>query len=102
MNVMTNISSVRARREAALRQANIAAGFPNLVDGQRLAATQTLDVIDPATGEILATVPDVDRRDLDAAVAAAAKAFSELEPDALGCAQGCGWPCDRGPWRACG
>jgi acyl-CoA reductase-like NAD-dependent aldehyde dehydrogenase len=75
MNIMTNTSSVRARREAALRQANIAAGFHNLVDGQRLAATQTLDVIDPATGEILAKVPDVDRRDLDAAVEAAARAF---------------------------
>jgi acyl-CoA reductase-like NAD-dependent aldehyde dehydrogenase len=58
-----------------VRQANIAAGFHILVDGQRLAATQTLDVIDPATGEILAKVPDVDRRDLDAAVAAAAKTF---------------------------
>jgi acyl-CoA reductase-like NAD-dependent aldehyde dehydrogenase len=46
-----------------VRQANIAAGFHILVDGQRLAATQTLDVIDPATGEILAKVPDVDRRD---------------------------------------
>lgn len=37
MNVMTNTSSDRARREAALQRANIAAGFYNLVDGQRLA-----------------------------------------------------------------
>ena len=73
MNVTTDTSSVLARREDALRQANIAPGFHNLVDGQRLAAKQTLDVIDPATGEILAKVPDVERRDLDAAVEAAAK-----------------------------
>jgi hypothetical protein len=65
MNVMTNNSSVRARREAALQRANIATGFHNLVNGQRLAAAQTLDVIDPATGEVLAKVPDVDRSDLD-------------------------------------
>jgi hypothetical protein len=75
MNVTTNTSSVRVRREAALRQANIAAGFHNLVDGQRLAATEKLDVIDPATGEILAKVPDVERSDLDAAVEAAARAL---------------------------
>ena len=44
---MTNTSSVRARREAALQQADITAGFYNLLDGQRLAAAQTLDVTDP-------------------------------------------------------
>jgi hypothetical protein len=75
MNVMTNSSSVRARREAALQRANIGAGFYNLVDGQRLAAAQTLDVIDPSTGAVLAQAPDVDRGDLDAAVDAAARAF---------------------------
>jgi hypothetical protein len=65
MNVMSNTSSDRARREAALQRANIAAGFYNLVDGQRLAAAQMLDVIDPATGAVLAQVPDVDRSGLD-------------------------------------
>jgi hypothetical protein len=68
MNVMTNNSSVRARREAALQRADIGAGFHNLVGGQRLAAAQTMDVIDPATGEVLAKVPDVDRSDLDASL----------------------------------
>ena len=58
-----------------MRQANIAAGFHILVDGQRLAAIQTLDVIDPATGDILAKVPDVDRRDLDAAVGTQPRLF---------------------------
>jgi acyl-CoA reductase-like NAD-dependent aldehyde dehydrogenase len=75
MNVMPNTSSDRGRREAALQRANITAGFYNLVDGKRLAAAQTLDVIDPANGAILARVPDVDRSDLDAAVDAAARAF---------------------------
>ena len=72
---MTTTSSVQARREAALQRANIGAGFYNTVDGQRLAAAQTLDVIDPGTGAFLAKVPDVDRSDLDAAVDAAARAF---------------------------
>ncbi len=72
---MNNTSSDRARREAALQRANIGAGFYNLVDGQRLATAQTLDVIDPGTGAFLAKVPDVDRSDLDAAVDAAARAF---------------------------
>ena len=75
MNVMANTSSDRARREAALQRADIGAGFYNLVDGQRLATAQTLDVIDPGTGAFLAKVPDVDRSDLDTAVDAAARAF---------------------------
>jgi acyl-CoA reductase-like NAD-dependent aldehyde dehydrogenase len=73
--MMTNISSLQARREAALQRADIGAGFYNLVDGQRLATGQTLDVIDPGTGAFLAKVPDVERSDLDAAVDAAARAF---------------------------
>src|SRR5260370_37889692 len=72
---MTNTSSAQARREAALQRADIGAGFYKLVDGQRLATAQTLDVIDPGTGAFLAKVPDVDRSDLDAAVDAAATAF---------------------------
>jgi acyl-CoA reductase-like NAD-dependent aldehyde dehydrogenase len=75
MNVMTNASSAHARREAALQRANTGAGFYNIVDGQRLAAAQTLDVIDPSTGAVLAQAPYVDRSDLDTAADAAARAF---------------------------
>ena len=48
------------RRKAALQRANIAAGFYNIVDGQRLATAQTLNVIDPGTAAFLAKVPDVE------------------------------------------
>ena len=72
---MTKTSSDRAHREAALQRVDIGAGFYNIVDGRRLAAAQTLDVIDPGTGAFLAKVPDIDRSDLDAAVDAAARAF---------------------------
>ncbi len=53
------------------------------IDGRAVAphADRTLDVIDPATQERLATVPDGDAADVDAAVAAARRAF------------------DGGPWR---
>ena len=43
-------------------------------------STPTIDVIDPATGELLARVPDAGREDVNRAVAAARAAF------------------DRGPW----
>lgn len=52
--------------------------WPNVIDGQSQdsAATHHLDVINPATGERIATVAVSDRDDVDAAVAAARTAFS--------------------------
>lgn len=49
----------------------------NLVDGQSVPARdgRTLDVIDPSTGETFATIPRSGVADVDAAVAAARRAF---------------------------
>jgi betaine-aldehyde dehydrogenase len=53
------------------------------IDGRFTEATsaRTLDVIDPATQQVIAQVPDADAADVSAAVAAARRAF------------------DAGPWR---
>ena len=49
----------------------------NLIDGQHVAAASglTLDVTDPADGAPFTTLPRSDKRDIDAAVAAARAAF---------------------------
>ena len=49
----------------------------NLIDGEHVAAAGglTLDVIDPADGQPFTTLPRSDKRDVDAAVAAARAAF---------------------------
>ncbi len=46
-----------------------------LIDGKLVAGAQTLDVINPATGAVFATAPRADRAQLEAAVAAAKRAF---------------------------
>src|SRR5882757_2739270 len=50
-----------------------------IVGGQALDAAdgQTFDVVDPADGNVIATVPQGGREDVDRAVAAAQKAFEE-------------------------
>src|SRR5215471_3592760 len=40
-------------------------------------STATIDVIDPATTDVIATVPDADAQDVDRAVQAARRAFDE-------------------------
>jgi len=49
----------------------------HFIDGQYVdaASGQSFDKIDPATGQVVAQVPDGDGRDVDAAVAAAVRAF---------------------------
>ena len=49
------------------------------IDGQFVASHSdaSIDVNDPATGELLACVPDANHADVDAAVAAARRAFDE-------------------------
>jgi aminomuconate-semialdehyde/2-hydroxymuconate-6-semialdehyde dehydrogenase len=49
----------------------------NFIDGQHAdaASGQTFDKIDPATGAVIAQVPDSDARDVERAVQAAARAF---------------------------
>lgn len=47
----------------------------HLIDGRIVASARRFDVIDPATGCAFATCPDADAEQLDAAVAAARRAF---------------------------
>jgi Aldehyde dehydrogenase family len=68
--------SVSALRESALAAAGVRGTFTNLIDGKSVCARNTLDVLDPATGELLAKVPDIERNGMDAAFAAARRAFS--------------------------
>ena len=50
-----------------------------LIDGERVAAAsgRTFDVMNPATGEVMARVPDAQAADVDRAVKAARRAFDE-------------------------
>lgn len=49
--------------------------FAMTIDGRAVDATATIDVRNPATGEVFAAGPDASAADLDAAVAAATRAF---------------------------
>jgi len=49
--------------------------YANLVDGEMMTTSQTLDVINPATEEVIGTVPACGQEELDRAVAAARRAF---------------------------
>ena len=56
-------------------QAWLVKGFYNVIDGAKTSADKNLSVINPSTGEELATVPDIGQDLLDNAVNAARKAF---------------------------
>ena len=58
-------------------QAWLVKGFYNVIDGAKTSADKNLSVINPSTGEELATVPDIGQDLLDNAVNAARKAFPE-------------------------
>jgi hypothetical protein len=58
-----------------LKKAKLENGFYNIIDGERVSASNGLSVINPATGKHLATVPDVDRALLNKAISAARNAF---------------------------
>ena len=63
---------------AATRAAEIVplrTDFAHLIDGELIAGTPCLDVINPATGAVFARAPKATREDLDRAVAAARRAF---------------------------
>lgn len=51
----------------------------NTIDGKQIppAGAAYLDNVDPATGQVYSLVPDSDERDVEAAIAAAERAFSE-------------------------
>jgi len=50
--------------------------FAHLIDGQLVPGRRHFEVIDPATGDAFASCPDATREDVDAAMAAAARAFA--------------------------
>jgi 1-pyrroline dehydrogenase len=52
--------------------------YQNFVDGKTVdsASSGTIDVVNPSTGEVIAAVPDSSAEDVDAAVAAAERAFN--------------------------
>ena len=62
-------------REQALKRARLTAGFPNVVNGQRIDSSRQLKISDPVTGEELASVTDTQKDGLDQAVQAAKTAF---------------------------
>jgi acyl-CoA reductase-like NAD-dependent aldehyde dehydrogenase len=62
-------------RVQALKRARLAAGFPNIVNGQRIDSSRLIRISDPVTGEELASVADTQKDGLDRAVQAAKAAF---------------------------
>src|ERR1700693_2620352 len=69
---------IRGARMAATRAVDIVplqTDFSQLIDGELIAGTPALDVINPATGAVFARAPRATRPDLDRAVAAARRAF---------------------------
>ena len=68
--------SVDAERNDNLKKAKLENGFYNIIDGEKVAASKRLSVINPATGKQLAAVPDVDRALLNKAISDARNAFS--------------------------
>jgi acyl-CoA reductase-like NAD-dependent aldehyde dehydrogenase len=69
------VPELNSERSLKLEKAKLDRGFYNLIDGERSSLGGTLPVIDPSTGEVLATVPNIDREGLERAVSAAQKAF---------------------------
>jgi acyl-CoA reductase-like NAD-dependent aldehyde dehydrogenase len=69
-------TSVDAERNHNLNKAKVGNGFYNIIDGEKVAASKRLSVINPVTGKQLATVPDVDRALLNKAISDARNAFS--------------------------
>jgi acyl-CoA reductase-like NAD-dependent aldehyde dehydrogenase len=69
------VPKLSSERSLKLEKARLDRGFYNLIDGEQSSSKATLPVIDPSTGQTLATVPNMDREGLDRAVGAAQKAF---------------------------
>jgi acyl-CoA reductase-like NAD-dependent aldehyde dehydrogenase len=70
-----SLSIPHPNREQALERARWSAGFPNVVDGQRIDSSRVIKISDPVTGEVLAAVTDTQKDGLDQAVQAAQAAF---------------------------
>src|SRR5712671_3240479 len=71
----THPSIPHPNRKQALKTARLAAGFPNIVNGQRIDSPRTIKISDPVTGEKLASVTDAQKDGLDQAAQAAKAAF---------------------------
>ena len=70
--------------ERAERAATLETGFMQLIDGELVGSERTLDVINPATGEVFARCPAATRAHLDRAVAAARRAFADWRQTSFG------------------
>lgn len=55
----------------------MAQAYRNLIDGEMVSAAGTFDVVNPATEEVIGTVPACGQEELDKAVAAARRAFTQ-------------------------
>jgi acyl-CoA reductase-like NAD-dependent aldehyde dehydrogenase len=71
-----DVLSMDAERNDNSRKARLENGFYNIIDGEKVAASKKLSVINPVTGKQLAAVPDVDRALLNKAISDARNAFS--------------------------
>jgi acyl-CoA reductase-like NAD-dependent aldehyde dehydrogenase len=71
-----NVTFPRVETNVSLQQAKLENSFYNIIDGARVSAGKTLSVINPATGQHLAAIPDVDRALLNKAINGARNAFS--------------------------
>jgi acyl-CoA reductase-like NAD-dependent aldehyde dehydrogenase len=60
----------------AAEKTTVRSDFSLLIDGESVATQATLEVINPATGEVFARCPAAGRAELDRAVASARRAFS--------------------------
>jgi delta 1-pyrroline-5-carboxylate dehydrogenase len=70
-----SLSIPHPNREQALKRARLTAGFPNIVNGQRIESSRRMKISDPVTGEELASVTDTQKDGLDQAVRAAKAAL---------------------------
>src|SRR5258708_343882 len=70
-----SLSIPHPNREQALKRARLTAGFPNIVNGQRIDSSRRIKISDPVTGEELASVTETQKAGLDQAVQAAKAAF---------------------------
>jgi len=71
-----NVTFPHVETNVGSQQAKLENSFYNIIDGARVSAGKTLSVINPATGQHLAAIPDVDRALLHKAINDARNAFS--------------------------
>src|ERR1700730_15799549 len=71
-----DVLSVDTEPNDNFKKAKLEHGFYNIIDGEKVSTSKRLSVTNPATGNRLAAVPDVDRALLNKAISAAQNAFS--------------------------